>query len=90
VDVEAGHFQDVAVLDLVDAVAEVLELGADGLVGPQAQVKVARERGADSVGVQVVGVLVGDQDGGGAREGGGWLAPAAWVDDQGGAVFLQA
>src|SRR5215472_3507046 len=89
VHVEAGHVDGVAVLDLVYPVAEPGELRADRLVGPQGHAGVAGQRGADRVGVQVVRVLVGDQHGGGPVQGGGRVAPAARVDDQGGAVLVQ-
>jgi EmrB/QacA subfamily drug resistance transporter len=89
VHVEAGDLERVAVLDLVHPVAELAELGADRLVGPQGHAGIAGQRGADRVRVQVVRVLVGDHDRGGAVQGGGRVAPAARVDDQGGAVLLQ-
>jgi hypothetical protein len=46
---------------------------------------VAGQRGAYRVGVEVIRVLVGDQDRGGAGQGNGRVGEHARVDDQGGA-----
>jgi len=89
VHVEAGHLEGVAVPDLVHPVAERGELRADRLVGPQGHARVAGERGADRVRVEVVRVLVGDQDRAGPGQHGGRVGERTRVDDQGGAVLVQ-
>ena len=89
VDVEAGDLQGVTVADLVHPVAEVLELAGDRWGSPQRQVGTGEQGLAYRVGVEVIRVFVGDQDGGSEVQGGGRVGEGAGVDDQGGAVFLQ-
>jgi len=86
---EAGHLERVPVPDLTRPAAELGELRGDRRVGPQRQVLVGPQRGADRLGVEMVRVLVGDQDRGGSGQGRGRVAPRAGVDDQNGAVLLQ-
>jgi hypothetical protein len=86
---EAGDLQRVPVPHFVHPVAELGELRADRLVGPQGHAGVAGQRGAYRVGVEVVGVLVGDQHRAGPVQGRGRVAPPARVEDQNGTLLLQ-
>jgi hypothetical protein len=86
---ETRDFQGVAVVDCVDPVGEVAELRGYRGGGPEGEVWVTGQGGLEGVGVEVVYVLVGDEDRGGAGEGGGRVAEGAGVDDQDCVVLLQ-
>src|SRR5208282_4599170 len=88
-DVESGRGERVAVPHGVHPHARVGEPLGDGRVRPQLQAGVTAQRRAHGVGIHVVGVLMGDQDGAGAAQRRVGIAPGTGVDDQGRPVLVQ-